>query len=95
MSSNAASAPLPDGRDLRFFDDQQRAVGVFQIGRLADQAGHRAIELRQQLLAHRPLAVERFLVPAGLVEPDQRPRQVDEGDAVARRRPARPPAADR
>ena len=28
------------------------------------------MEVREHLLAHRPLAVERFHVPAGLIEPD-------------------------
>ena len=52
--------------------DQHRPIGVFQPAGAAHQAGHRAVELREHLLADRPLAVERFHVPAGLVEPDQR-----------------------
>ncbi len=48
-----------------------------RIARPADQAGHRAIEMGEELLADRPLAVERLLVPARLVEPHQRGRQIN------------------
>ena len=38
------------------------------------------MELREKLLAHRPLAFQRLLVPPGLVEPDQRGGKIDKSN---------------
>ena len=76
-------------------DHVQRTIGVFQVARLADQTGHRAVKLREHLLADRPFALERFLVPAGLVEPHQRCSAGRRTRCRARSTPAAPPAVDR
>ena len=66
-------------------DDGDGKIGVFQVAGAADETGHGAVEMGQELLAQRPLAFERFLVPAGLVEPDKRAGQVHEGNAPVTR----------
>ena len=63
-------------------DDGNGPIGVFQAGRVANQAGHRAVELGQKLFADGPLAFERLQMPPRFVEPDHRGRQIDEGDAL-------------
>ena len=57
---------------------RKRQTGVLQVAAAANQARYRSVKLRQQPLADGPLALQRFLVPAGFVEPDQRRRQIDE-----------------
>ena len=63
-------------------DHAQRKISVFQIARPADQAGYRSMEVRQKLLAHGPFAVQRFLVVAHFVKPDERGWQIDERDPL-------------
>ena len=52
-------------------DDEHGAVSVLQARSIAHKASYRAMEVREQLLADWALAVERFDLPAPIVEPYQ------------------------
>ncbi len=61
--------------------DGGRTIGIVQVAHVAKQAGDRTMELCEQLFAHRKFGFERLEVATGVVEPDERGGQVDEGDA--------------
>src|SRR5688572_13690150 len=67
---------------LRFVDDGQRAVRIFETGSFEHQAVHLAMEMQKELLADGTVVVEQFRMLAGFVEPYQRVRQVEKGDSA-------------
>ncbi len=62
-------------------DDGEGAVGIVGVVSLANETRDGAIKVHHEPLAYGPLAVERFHVPAGGIEPDERGRQIDERDS--------------
>lgn len=61
-------------------EDVNRPAGILQVGSLGDETCDRPVETGQQHLPDGPLVIQRLLMPARLVKPDQRRWQVEKGD---------------